>query len=206
MLNHLNWRYAVKKFDPSQKIAPELWETIEASLVLTPSSFGLQPWKFLVVRSPEIKSQLAAASWNQSQPADCSHLVVFAALQHVDEAYVDRFLNRVASTRGVDVSTLSMYRQVVLGFLQNNLHRHANWATNQVYIALGQLLTVAATLNVDACPMEGIVPAEYDRILGLENSDYKVSVACALGYRHPEDKYALAKKVRFELDQVIQYL
>ena len=201
----LHWRYAVKQFDATRKIPGEQWEEIEESLVLTPSSFGLQPWKFIVITSPEIKAQLQGASWNQTQPRDCSHMIAFAALREVTEEYVDAFLQSVCDGRGVGMDTLAMYRQVLLGFLKNQEGKHFEWATNQVYIALGQVMAVAASMRIDACPMEGIVRSEYDRILGLDGSLYGTVVGCALGYRHSDDKYALAKKVRFARQHVIEY-
>jgi nitroreductase len=205
-ISNLQWRYAVKRFDAQRKISSDIWNQLESSLVLTPSSFGLQPWKFIVIESSEVKAKLSAISWNQTQPADCSHMVALAALKTVSEAYVDEFLQLTASTRNVPVESLAGYRQMIVGFLQANKERHLAWATNQVYIALGQLLAVAATLGVDACPMEGIVAPEYDKLLGLENSDYQVVVGCALGYRHAEDRYAAAPKIRFAPSRVIQYV
>lgn len=201
----LHWRYAVKQFDAARKIPEEQWNEIEESLVLTPSSFGLQPWKFIVITSPEIKAELQGASWNQTQPRDCSHMIALAAMKQVTEEYVDSFLQSICSGRGVAMDSLAMYRQVVLGFLKNQEGRHFDWATNQVYIALGQLMSIAASMQIDACPMEGIVRSEYDRILGLEGSNFGTVVGCALGYRHSEDKYALAKKIRFPRQNVIEH-
>lgn len=205
VLSSLHWRYAVKRFDPTRRIDPITWTAIEQSLVLTPSSFGLQPWQFCVVQSPEIKAQLPAISWNQSQPRDCSHMVVFAARKNVDLDYVNSFMARVASVRNVDVSTLNGYRDVIAGFLSNNSSRLLAWSTNQAYIALGQLLSTAASLAIDACPMEGIETVKYDELLGLSGTDFTTVVGCALGYRHSDDKYSQAPKVRFPADDLVKY-
>lgn len=202
-IEFLNWRYAVKRFDSSRKIPAEVWEQIEESLVLTPSCFGLQPWKFLVVTSEEIKTKLPAISWNQNQPAECSHMVLFAANQEIDAAYVDRYIATISAKRGVPIDSLKDFRNVMVGFLRNRGDEISTWASHQVYIALGQLLAVSATLGVDACPMEGLLMNEYDRILGLENTGFKVVVGCALGYRHPDDHYAKAAKVRFSKSELI---
>jgi nitroreductase len=200
----LQWRYAVKKFDATRKVDPATWALIEESLVLSPSSFGLQPWKFIVISSPEMKTKLTAISWNQSQPADCSHMVIFAAAKEVNEAYVDDYLALVASKRGVDASTnLAGYRGMMLGFLKNMTGQHLAWSKNQVYLALGQLLLATAALEIDACPMEGIVVPEYDKLLGLEGTNFTSVVGCAVGYRHADDKYASAAKVRYDADNVI---
>ena len=206
LLDSLKWRYAVKKFDSSRTIDKMTWAKIEHSLILTPSSFGLQPWKFIVIQSPEMKAKLPSISWNQTQPADCSAMVVFAALNTVSADYVDKFLAKTAATRGVPIESLDPYRKVVLGFIKNITGHELAWSSKQAYIALGQLMTSAAMLGVDACPMEGIVASEYDKLLGLEGTAYSTVVGCAVGYRHADDKYAIAPKVRFEIDDVITHV
>jgi len=206
LVDSYNWRYAVKKFDPTKRIDAGTWAAIEKSLVLTPSSFGLQPWKFVVVSSPENKAKLPAISWNQTQPGDCSHMVVFAARKAVDEAYVDAFLASTAKKRSVPIESLAGYRKVLLGFLQATAGRHLAWSGNQAYLALGQLLASAAILGIDACPMEGIVAVEYDKLLGLEGGDYTTVVGCAMGFRHPEDHCAALPKVRFDASEVVSHL
>jgi nitroreductase len=205
LLDSLQWRYAVKRFDSTRTIEPATWQAIEMSLLLTPSSFGLQPWRFLVIQQPEWKAKLPAISWNQTQPADCSHMILFAAMKEVTPEYVNEFMNRIASTRGVERDSLAAYEKVVLGFLQAIRGNHLAWSKNQAYIALGQLLANAAILGVDACPMEGIVTAEYDKLLGLDGSIFTTVVGCALGYRHADDKYAMAPKVRFDAHELVQY-
>jgi nitroreductase len=122
----------------------------------------------------------------------------------MDTSYVDHFLESVAKTRKVSIDSLANFRKVILGFLNNSAERIGDWATQQGYIALGQLMSTAAFLGIDACPMEGIEPAKYDRLLGLENSQYATQVACALGYSHEQDGYANNAKVRFDATEVIQ--
>ncbi len=207
LLQQLNWRYATKKFDPAKKISPADWAVIEKALVLTPSSYGLQPWKFMVVTDPALKAKLRPASWNQSQVEDCSHLVVFTAKQDITEADVDRFVARIAEVRGVAIESLAGYKGYMVGDLVKG-PRHAviqEWAARQTYIAMGNLLTSAALLGVDACPFEGIEPAKYDEILGLEGTGYTTISACPLGYRAADDKYAATPKVRFEAKDVVEH-
>lgn len=207
LLAQLQWRYATKEFDPSAKIPADTWDSIEQSLVLTPSSFGLQPWKFLILTNPELKNTLLEHSWNQKQVVDCSHFVVFAAPTSVGDQEIQAWIDCLAETRDVTTDSLSGYKQVMEGFL-GNLDDDARlaWAHRQIYIALGQLMTTAALLGVDACPMEGFVPPEYDRILNLSDQNLTASVACALGYRSSEDKYASTPKARFERQAVIDHL
>lgn len=207
LIDSLQWRYATKVFEANKTISDDLWSAIEDSLVLTPSSFGLQPWKFLVVTDNEIKKQLLPHSWNQQQVVDCSHLVVFAAQAPVTAKELDAFIDKTHEVRGGDKSDLQFYRDMMGGFVSNMSDEQLlTWAKNQAYIALGQLMTSAAVLKIDACPMEGIIPAEYDKILGLEGSGYYTTVACPMGYRSEGDKYAELPKVRFNKEQVIQHI
>lgn len=205
LLTQLNWRYATKQFDPQLKIAPQTWAALEETLLLTPSSFGLQPWKFLVVTDAATREQLVPVSWGQRQVADASHLVVFAVKRNFGEADIDAYLNRIVDVRGTSRESLSGYRGMMVGNLIQNRDEagRKNWATNQTYIALGNFLTSAALLGVDACPLEGIEPLKYDELLGLKEQGLMTVVAAAAGYRAAGDKYASARKVRFPKSAVL---
>lgn len=205
-LGQLNWRYATKQFDPTKQIPIETWQVLEQSLVLSPSSFGLQPWKFLVIRNPEIRQQLVEHSWGQKQVMDASHLVVFAIKQNLDVAYVDRYVARMAEVQQVTTEALQGFGNVVKGFIGNPSLDLNAWATRQVYIALGEYMTTAAILGVDTCPIEGFIPAKYDEILGLTSTGYASVVVCPAGYRAADDKYAAKPKVRFATQDVLEYI
>jgi nitroreductase len=206
LIQALEWRYATKGFDPQRKIPADLWKTLEEALVLSPSSFGLQPWKFLVVTDSAVRIRLRAASWGQPQIEECSHLVVFTARRTMQMEDIERFVARIAEVRGVSVASLASYRDTMAGSLLQGPRAAVveQWTAKQTYIALGNFLTCAATLGVDACPMEGLEPAKYDEILGLAETGYHSLMVCATGYRRPDDAYAKLAKVRFPLDQVIQ--
>jgi nitroreductase len=198
LLDALNWRYATKTFDAS-KIIPEItWKAIEKSLILSPSSFGLQPYRFLVVKDAAIRKQLQPHSWNQTQVVDASHYVVFAARTGITENEIDAFLDRIVEIRGIPREALEGYRGMMYGSLLSpgSEARIPHWAALQAYIALGNLMTSAGLLGVDTCAIEGFAPAEYDAILGLKEQGYASVVCCALGYRSEEDKYASLAKVR----------
>ncbi|MDP3072996.1 MAG: NAD(P)H-dependent oxidoreductase [Opitutaceae bacterium] len=201
----LNWRYATKKFAPEKTIPAADWQALEQALVLTPSSIGLQPWKFVVVTDPGIRAQLAAASYRQTQPADCSHFVVLAVRRDLDADHVDRHIGRMAEVRGIAVDTLAKFRAMTMGNLDRARAegRLDTWQMHQIYIALGQFMAAAAMLGIDTCPMEGIDPAQYDEITGLAGTGYATVVACAAGYRAADDKYATTPKVRFKPEDVI---
>lgn len=207
LLSALRWRYATKQFDPSRSITDADWQALEESLVLTPSSFGLQPWKFLVVRDPALRAELLAQSWGQKQATDASHFVVLAARTDLTTGDIDSWLDRMAEVQGKSADAIEPLRNVITGFATKMTPqaRHA-WNIKQVYIALGQLMTSAALLGIDTCPMEGINMPGYDEILGLRDSGYATAVACALGYRSADDKYATTPKARFDPGMVIEYV
>lgn len=208
LVDALKWRYATKRFDPAKKIADETWAALEQALVLAPSSMGLQPWKFLVVREPAIREQLLAASWGQKQVVDCSHYVVFALRKNLDVDHIDRHIERVIEVRGGSKEALQGYRDMMA---KNTDKARAKgeldtWMSHQVYIALGQFMAAAAVLGVDTCPMEGLEPSKYDTILKLGEQGYTTLCGCAAGFRAEGDKYATTPKVRFKTDDVVTHI
>jgi len=206
LLARLNWRYAVKSFDPDKKIPDDAWAAIEQSLLLAPSSFGLQPWKFLVVDDKGLRQQLKEASCNQSQVVDADRYVVITALRTTTDEDVDHYIARQCEVRGTEVDALKGYRDLIAGFVVKGWPAKDlfGWNARQAYIALGQMMTAAATLGVDTCPMEGIDMAGYDDAIGLKGTRYATLCACAVGYRSADDKYAGAAKVRYALDEVLE--
>ena len=205
LLNALEWRYATKIFDAAKKIPAEVWAALEKTLVLTPTSYGLQPYQFLIVQDAATRAALLPHSWGQKQVVDCSHFVVFTARTEMKEADVTKFVTRMTEVRRIPAEKLINYRDMILSDVVNGPRGKTahEWAARQSYIALGNLMTAAAVLGVDACPMEGLVPTEYDRVLNLAGSGYKTVVACALGYRAANDKYAGLAKVRYETKEII---
>src|SRR5829696_5881074 len=156
VLEQLKWRYATKKFDPAKKIAPDLWAKLELAAIHAPSSYGLQPWNFVVVTDPEMRKKLHPVSYNQAQILDASHLVVFAAKNPPTPADVDAHVARTAEVRGEPVEALEGLKKAMLGSLARmDAAQGHRWAARQTYIALGVFLSAAAMMGVDACPMEG---------------------------------------------------
>lgn len=206
LLEALSWRYATKTFDATRKIPEDTWAALERSLVATPSSYGLQPWRFLVVTDPALRAQLMPASWNQRQVVDASHHVVFLGRTEMVEADVTRHVERTAAVRGIPAANLEKFKQVMVKDVVHGPRGKiaAEWAARQCYIALGQFMASCALLGIDACPMEGFEPEQYDRILGLAGTGWRSVVCCPAGYRSADDKYATTPKVRFPLDQVVE--
>lgn len=205
LANILHWRYATKKFDPARKIDDPTWHQIEQAVLLSPSSYGLQPWRFVVLTDPDLKKSLPEFSYNQLQVADCSHLVVICRREPIDENYLNHYIERIAELRNVAVDSLASYKEMMMGVTKMEPEKQAIWTSKQCYIALGILMTAASAMAVDNCPMEGFVAREYDRILALPEKGCRSVVLCALGYRSADDKYAGAKKVRFPDEEVFQY-
>ena len=207
LIEALRWRYATKHFDPARRIPTAVWAALEEALVLSPSSYGLQPYHFIVVDDPAVRASLRAVSWNQAQVEEASHLVVLTYHRKMDIAWTDAFLDRVVEVRGVNKDSLVGYRKAILGDVVEGPRgaESDQWAARQLYIAYGNLMTSAAVLGVDTCPLEGLDPAAYDRILGLEQTPWKTMAALALGYRAEGDKYAALPKVRFPLPTLIEH-
>ncbi|WP_017300671.1 NAD(P)H-dependent oxidoreductase [Nodosilinea nodulosa] len=207
IIQQLNWRYATKQFDSDRKVPDDVWTALEQSLVLSPSSFGLQPWKFFVVRNPSLRQQLREHAWGQAQVTDASDLVVLAIKKDVGAAEVNQFVDRMAAVRQVSPESLSNYGDMVKGFLAQPPYPIAmdSWATRQVYIALGFLMYSAAMLGIDTCPMEGFDLAKFNELLHLPEQGYSAVVLCAVGYRANDDKYADLEKVRYPIETVVGY-
>ncbi len=205
LLTQLNWRYAVKQFDPTRKISPEDWATLENALILSASSWGLQPWAFVVITDQKTREKLFPSTWNQRQILDCSHYVVFTVKTKMTEEHIDRHIARTVEVRGGTIEKLKAYRDVMVGDVVTGERgaQSQEWAARQAYLALGNFMTSAALLGIDTCPMEGFQPDQYDKILDLPAKGLASVVCCAAGYRVADDKYATRKKVRFSREDVI---
>ena len=203
-LEALEWRYATKKFDASKSVTDERLKKLLKATNLTATSYGLQPFKFVVVQNKELQGKLVASSYGQSQVAEASHLIVIATRTDVDSDYISRYVDFMESERGMGPGDLDGFKKVMNGTIaQMTAEEKLVWAEKQAYIALGTLLAACATLQIDACPMEGFVPSEYDDILKLNEQNLHACVVIPIGYRSTEDKYQHLKKIRQPLDEVI---
>ncbi len=196
ILKQLNWRYATKKFS-TQKLPHEKIDTIIEAGRLAATSYGLQAFKIVNVVDPVIRAALVEHSWGQQQVADASHLLVLCSLNKLEAGDVDDFMNRVSTTRNVPQENLADYGNRIKGTLASTDDNWKQaWMGHQVHIALGQMMTVAALLEVDTCPMGGFVPEKYDEILGLDAQGLKSVVVLTVGYRATDDQYQYNAKVR----------
>lgn len=208
LLTQLNWRYATKQFDPDRRISAADWAALEDALLLSASSGGLQPWAFIVVDDPKVREALVPAAFGQAQIKDASHLVVFAARTDFGIADVDAHIARTAEVRHIPAESLAPFREMLVGGIVNAMDAPSRqaWATKQAGIALGNLLTSAALLGIDACPMEGFLPPQVDEILRLKEKGLTAVALCPVGYRSAADTYATLPKVRFPREKILLHV
>ncbi|MDA1079759.1 MAG: nitroreductase family protein [bacterium] len=207
IISQLKWRYATKKFDPNFKLSQAQLDTLTEAIRLSPSSFGLQPWGFIVVADPDLRKKLRAAAWEQSQITDASHLFVLCRSTEMNQAKIDEYVSAIADQRGLQAKDLAEYAQMMSGSIANKTPEELqSWMARQVYIALGVLLTTCAVEQIDACPMEGFDAAQFDQILGLEAKGLTSLAVCAVGKRSEDDSYANLAKVRFPKEKVISFV
>ena len=196
-LEHQNWRYATKKFDATKKISTEDLNTLKEAIRLSTSSFGLQPYKVIIVENPELRAQLQQASWGQSQVVDASHLFIFANQINIGDAEVDAYVKNTSIVRELPIDALAGFGDYMKGYIKPLTEDAKNiWTSKQTYLAMGNLLNAAAELKIDVTPMEGFVPAQVNEILGLDKLGLNASLIATLGYRHAEDASQHYKKVR----------
>lgn len=207
-LESLEWRYATKVFDKNKKISENDLQTLLDALVLTSSSFWLQPWRFLLIENDKLREELKPNSWNQNQITDASHLLVFARIDWNYDELIENYLEKIAEKRGVTREDIKGYEDMMKNYaLWKWEEWMKKWADEQVFIALGNALTVLAEMKIDSCAIWWFDSNKYDEILGLKEKGLASVIVLPIWYRDEEaDKYAKLKKVRFEKeDLVIKY-
>ena len=197
LLNALNNRYATKVFNPQKKLSSQELETILESIRLTPTAFGLQLMKVVVVESPELRQELLEHSFNQKQVVEASHLLVLCRETEFSLEHINNYLNQICECRKQTLEELDGFKKMLLGYRKNlTSDQTINWMNHQVYIALGNLLTTCGLLGIDSCPMEGFLPQEYDKVLNLKQVGLTSVLVIPIGFASNNDPYKLNKKVR----------
>ncbi|WP_394749222.1 nitroreductase family protein [Spongiimicrobium salis] len=203
-IEYLEWRYAVKKFDAAKILPASALDRLKKAFNLTATSYGLQPIKLVVIQNKALQEQLVPHSYHQQQVAQASHLLVICINKTIDEPYINTYFERVKQLRNTSDEILDPFKaSLVKSFSAKTEEEIKQWAINQAYLALGNLLTVCAVEKIDACPMEGFVPAAYDQALGLEAYDLNAVLALPIGYRAADDMFADFKKVRKTMEESI---
>jgi len=195
LTNFYKWRYATKKFDTDKTVDEKDINILKESIRLSPSSYGLQLFKVLVIENKELKEKLKRVSFNQPQISDCSALFVFCNFTKVTSSDIDGFIHLKSSVQDIMISNLKKYSDFLKSTLLSMPSEEVSiWTTNQVYIALGNLMTSCAALKIDSCPIEGFQADKYNEILNLKNMN--AAVVASVGYRSNDDLSQESKKVR----------
>lgn len=204
ILDALEWRYAVKKFDDKASSTEQQILEVKKVFNLSASSYGLQPYKMIVVQNPELKEKLVPASFGQQQISQSAAILVFAVRTDFGMDYIDQFFKDMSTKRQIPLENLEGYKNFMKGSFANKSEDEiSSWATKQVYLTMGHMLASLAALQIDACPMEGLDPQAYDKILDLDAKQLKTIIAMPIGVRAPDDASATALKVRKDLSDII---
>ncbi len=207
IIKDLEWRYAVKKFDSSREIEVSKMERIKKAFNLTATSYGLQPIKMVILKNKDLQEQLVQFSFGQQQVAQASHLLIFCIEKNIDAEYISGYFNKVKQVRGTSDSVLDPFKEALVSEFSNmDSSEIQQWATNQAYLAMGNLLTICAAEQLDACPMEGFLPERYDELLDLSSKGLSSVLVLPIGYRAEDDMFSGLKKVRRDMENSIIYI
>lgn len=207
LLQALQWRYATKAFDTDKSISKEAINRLVEAFNLTATSYGLQPVKLFVVEDKAMKEQLTDASWGQNQVRTASHILVFCIKKEITPEYIHAYFDMEIEVRQTDPHILEPYRKsVIQTFSKNDTKDTKQWATNQAYLTLGNLLTFCAHEGIDTCPMEGFNKVKVDEVLDLEKHHLESVLLLPIGYRSKEDFFSSLEKVRKPIEQSVEFL
>ncbi|MCF6307075.1 MAG: NAD(P)H-dependent oxidoreductase [Flavobacteriaceae bacterium] len=204
IIEQLEWRYATKKFDESKKLSEEKLSILKKAFNLTATSYGLQPLKLVIVSNPEKIKELVPMSYNQGQVGNASQILVICTETNIDEKYIRNYFDLVEKTRNTSREILSSFEEFLISDFGNKTQDEIDvWAAKQAYLAIGNLLTVCAVEEIDACPIEGFLPSKYDEHLQLTEKGLKSVLVLAVGYRAEDDMFSKMKKVRKAIEEMV---
>lgn len=204
VIKQLKWRYATKKFDASKTLPEQKLQILKEAFNLTATSFGLQTISMVVVEDRDIRQSLVEHAYNQKQVVDASHLLVICVQTDITDGDINRYYQNIKALRKTADHILEPYRKDLIKFVEKmSVEERLRWSTNQAYIALGNLMTVCAIEEIDSCPMEGFVPATFDKLLGLDKKQLKSVLLLPVGYRAEDDMFSGFKKVRKNVDDAV---
>lgn len=207
IIEKLEWRYAVKKFDPDRYLSEEQLNILIKAFNLTATSYGLQPIRMVVLQNKEMQASLVKHSYNQPQVAQASHVLVLCIEKNIDKDFIASYFEKVKQIRGTSEKILNPFKESLIdSFSEKQENEIKEWATNQVYLAMGNLLTICALEQIDACPMEGFVPKAYDELLELDKEGLSSVLVLPVGFRAKDDFFSELKKVRRDLNKTIIHI
>ena len=203
-IENLKWRYAVKKFDENKSLSETQINILKEAFNLTATSYGLQPIKMVVIQNKDIQQQLVEYSWNQPQVLQASHVLVLCIPKEYTAKDIDSYFSLVKDIRNTPDKILNPFKEMLTSSIASKKQEELTiWNKNQAYIALGNLMTVAANEKIDSCPMEGFIPEKYDEILGLDKHNLTSVLVLPVGFRAEDDYMKDLKKVRKNIEDVI---
>tara|TARA_B100000809_G_scaffold252094_1_gene286389 strand:- start:13719 stop:14348 length:630 start_codon:yes stop_codon:yes gene_type:complete len=204
ILESLKWRYATKKFDSNTVLSEEQIHILKEAFNLTATSFGLQPIKMLVIQSKKLRESLVPHAFGQKQIVDASHLLVICIQKESSVKDVENYFNLVKEIRNTPDKILAPFKEYMIGTVSKATTDELQQAAkSQAYIALGNLLTVCATQQIDSCPMEGFNPSKFDKVLELDKMNLKSVLLLPVGNRAKDDYMADLKKVRKSTENTV---
>ena len=200
----MDFRHACKIFDETKKVSDEDINYILEAGRKSPSSFGMEAWKFLVITNEELKAKIRPACWEQVQITSCSHLVIILAAIDAVKPEFDE-VARKFKRREMPQEKLDFYLGLYAGHLKDTLSSNENiysWTARQTYIALGNMMTAAAVKGIDSCPIEGFEKEKVEEILKLDLSKYQLSCIVPFGYRINEQ----STQLREPLENIAEFI
>jgi len=204
IINSLEWRYATKKFNPSKKLSNQQINTLKTAFNLTPTSFGLQPVKMIVICDKELQEKFVEHSYYQRQVADASHLLVLCIEDDTTSEDINTYFDLEKKVRNIDETVIADFRKQLIGMYENkSIEEKQLSAIYQAYLILGNLMTVCALEKIDACPLEGFIPEKIDALLNLKEQNLKSVLLLPVGFRADDDIMSEMKKVRKPLNETI---
>lgn len=206
IINALEWRYAVKKFDPDFKLTDTQINRLTKALILTATSMGLQLMEFIVIENKALRKKITPIAYNQPQIEDSSQVIVLCRKDIVEQQDINEIVSITSEKRSVEEQQLDGYKKMLESSLTMEKNKQAAWMENQVYIAMGNLLTVCAAEKIDACPMEGFDRNQLDQLLSLEDKNLKSVLMCPVGKRSEHDKYNGQTKIRRSEEKIVSFL
>ncbi|MDB2494730.1 NAD(P)H-dependent oxidoreductase [Flavobacteriaceae bacterium] len=204
ILKKLEWRYATKKFDATKKVSSKKITILKEAFNLTATSYGLQPLKLVVISNPKIIKDLVPLSYNQGQVGNASHIFVICIETSIDAKFIKKYFDLVNKTRNTSRDILKSYEDYLIdNFSKKTDEEITIWAAKQAYLTMGNLLTVCAVEEIDACPIEGFQPDQYDSYLNLSAKGLQSVLVMAVGHRSVDDAFSELKKVRRGVDEIV---
>jgi nitroreductase len=207
IIENLKKRYATKIFDTSKEVSSDDLAYVLEAGNLAATSYGLQPFTFVVVDDAKKKQALVEHAYGQTQVAQNGALIVLAVRTDVNADYITEYTNRIEVTRGLPAGAVDGYKDMMVGHLTNiGEADRMVWAQKQAYIALGTMMVAAGERGLDNAALEGFSADKFDEVLGLTAMNLRATALLVLGYRSADDATASYAKVRKDINDIVVHI